>query len=326
MIFHDIMISQKTGLLAAIFLMGLLHFQKKQDIQKKPAFIWATEWSKDGKYIAVGGDDSIVWIYRGTDHSLFKSYKMNSMVKGLSWHPKENKLGVANMKGIQLLDMETGNITTVPGLSTGGRGIAWNYNGELLALADGYGVVQIMNRKGHIIRSIKKHNNNSYMTVDWHPSKNILVTGSDEIILFDTSGKQLALINQRKEHTSVLSAKWHPSGEFFATGDYGHEKEGMPTLLQFWKEDGTLVKEIRGHHYAEIRNLRWSNDGNFLATASDALRTWTKKGDLLYTGESDVNIWGIAWSKEDKQIITGSFENGSIKLWTDKAALIRKIN
>ena len=294
-----------------------------KNISLKPSGIWAIEFSPDDKYYAFGGDDSLLQIYTAADHKLYKWYKTNG-IKNISWHPHGKLLAIANPKGVQLLNMETQQISTIPGLKTGGRGIAWNYTGDLLALADGYGIVQIMNKDGKLLRSIKKHNNHSYLAIDWHPSKNIIVTGSDEIILFDTAGNQLKFINHRKEPTGVLSVMWHPSGEFFASGDYGHEKEGMPTLLQFWKADGTLIKAIAGHH-SEIRNIRWNREGSLLAAASDALRIYNKKGALVSTGKNTgYNLWGISWNKKGNLIATSSFE-GNIDIWTNKARLIKKI-
>ena len=289
-----------------------------------PTGIWATEWSNDGKYFALGGDDSTVWIYNAADYTLYRSFKLNNALRGLKWHPKENLLAISELGDVQLLDMKTERLTTIPNLTAGGRGIGWNHTGDLLALADGRGVLQIMDKEGKIIRSIAKYNNHSYLSLDWHPTKNIVVTASDEIILFDTAGKQLQFIKHRKENTGILTVKWHPSGEFFASGDYGHENEGMPTLLQFWKEDGTLLKSISGHH-AEIRNLRWNKGGSLLATASDALRIWNKNGDLMYSGESAEILWGIAWSPDEKHIVTGSFENGKVKLWTNTAKLVKEL-
>ena len=139
-----------------------------------------------------------------------------------------------------------------------------------------------------------------------------------------TTGKQLALIFHRNESTAVLSVKWHPSGEFFASGDYGHEKEGIPTLLQFWKKDGSPLKTISGHH-AGIRNLRWSSDGKKLATASDSLRIWSEDGMLLNAGHSDANIWGLAWSRDCKNILTGCFKTGTIQVWDANAILVKNL-
>jgi WD40 repeat protein len=307
-------------------IVGMARYQKQDAtiINNKPAGIWATEWSSGGNYIALGGDDSTVWIYQSGEYRLIQNFRLGSMVRGISWHPGKNLLAVATINGVQLLEPETGKITGISHLKTGGRGIGWNHSGELLALADNNGEIQLMDRDGNLLRTILKHNSNSFLTLDWHPKKNILVTGSDEIMMFDTAGKQLALIFHRDEPTAVLSVKWHPSGKFFASGDYGHEKEGVPTLLQFWKPDGSPIKTISGHH-AEIRNLRWSSDGKMLATASDSLRVLSKEGLLLHAGYSDSNIWSLAWSRDCKNILTGCFENGAIQVWDAQAILLKKL-
>jgi WD40 repeat protein len=81
---------------------------------------------------------------------------------------------------------------------------------------------------------------------------------------------------------------------------------------------------MKGHHQ-EIRNLRWSNDGKHLATAADALRIWNTNGDLLHTGATENNLWGVAWSRDDRFIITGTFTDGKVKLWDNQARLIREL-
>lgn len=307
-------------------IVGLARYQKQDAAitNKKPAGIWATEWSSDGNYIALGGDDSTVWIYQSGEYNLYKNFRLGSMVRGISWHPSKNLLAVATINGVQLIEPATGKITLLPHLKTGGRGIGWNHSGGLLALADNNGEIQLMDDKGSLLRTIPKHNSNSFLTLDWHPQKDILVTGSDEIMMFDTAGKQLALIFHRDEPTGVLSVKWHPSGKFFASGDYGHEKKGVPTLLQFWNADGSPIKTINGHH-AEIRNLRWSSDGKMLATASDSLRVWAKDGLLLHAGYSDENIRSLAWSRDCKNILTGCFENGAVQVWDAQAILLKNL-
>lgn len=317
-----------------LFLLHFLACQHKQTQQKQtnnnpthssPNFIWAADWSSDGKYFALSGDDSTVWIYNASSHKLHKTFRANSAVKNIAWHPQKNLLAIANMKGVQLLDLNTGTITTPPDIKAGGRGLSWNNNGQLLALADGYGVVQVMDQEGKLIRSIPKQERKSYLSLHWHPKEDIIVTGGDEIILFDTSGKQLSMFRIREQYTGILSVQWHPSGEFFASGDYGHENEGKPTLLQFWKMNGTLIKQMDGHR-EEIRNLRWSHDGTRVATASDALRIWSREGELLHTGKSDTNLWGLAWSKDDKFILTGSFDKGQVILWNSEAGVVKKIH
>lgn len=308
-----------TSFLPLLFL--LLNCNSSFKAQQKidlPHSIWSAEWSSNGKYYVIGGDDSTIWLYHPNDSKPAKKIKISAAVRAFAWHPTENLVAVATSRGIELLDVSNNRLTTIPGLLTGGRGIDWNKDGTLLALADGFGKIKIINRNNEIVKSISKHNTNSYMSLDWHPHKDILLVSSDEILLYDLSGKQLKMIKHRKEQTGVLSVSWHPSGDFFVSGDYGHENEGVPTLLQFWKEDGTFIKSVSGHQ-KEIRNLRWNADGTKLATAADALRIWSINGKLLAEGKSNASLWGLAWNPNGKQIVTGTFANGVIQVWDDTA-------
>ena len=286
----------------------------------KHSGLWTIEWSPDDKYFAIGGDDSILWIYKASEPSAYKSYPMKHMVRGIAWHPEGKLLAVSTMREIQILNMATGKFTEFVG-RYGGRGIGWNYNGELLAIGDGAGIIHIWNKDGKLIRSIPKENNDSYLSIHWHPSKNIIAAVGTEIWLFDTSGRQLPQIKHRKEIAGLLTVRWHPSGEFFATGDNGPDE--IESIIQFWKEDGVLIKSLHGSK-GEYRNIRWNNVGSLLASASDGLRIWTKEGQLLYTGKTKDILWGLAWNRSGNRIITGSFD-GDINLWTDKATPLMKV-
>jgi len=285
----------------------------------KHSGLWTIEWSPDDKYFALGGDDSILWIYQASGASVYKSYPMKHMVRGIAWHPQSKLLAVSTMREIHILNMETGNFTEFPGARYGARGIGWNHNGELLAIGDGVGIIHIWNKDGKLFQSIPKENKDSYLSIHWHPSKNIIAAVGTEIWVFDTSGKQLAQIKHRKENSGVLTVRWHPSGEFFATGDNGPDE--IESIIQFWKEDGELIRTLHGSK-GEYRNIRWNNDGRFLASASDGLRIWTKDGQLLHAGKTKDILWGIAWNMSGNRIITGSFD-GDIQLWTDKATPLK---
>lgn len=293
--------------------------------QARPAYILTADCSTDGKYLALGGEDSTVWIYATDNFSIVRSFHVASPVKCIAWHPKERLLAVATADGLQLLEVETGAVIKVPAITTGGRAVDWNFSGQLLAFGDNNGVLKILDKQGEILRSIFKNNNSGYNSIDWHPSENKLVTGGEDILLFDTSGAQLGAITHRNVITGVLVVKWHPSGSFFAAGDFGHEKEGIPSLLQFWKPDGNLIREIRGKTKSEYRDLRWTKSGSYLATASDELRVWDDNGELQYSSAGGENPVGVTWFKDDTRLITVSFEKARVKLWTDKAALLRAV-
>ena len=294
--------------------------------------LWTVDISHDDNYIALGGDDSLLRIF-ANDLKLFKAVKLKEMIRAVHWHPKENLLAISTRKNIWILDPETGKEIQLEGDHKGSRTIAWNHSGEMLAAAAGSGVVWVWNKEGKLLRTIQKADENGtpdkrdFLGLDWHPSKNILTTVGDEIRIFDTSGKQLNVFKHRSQQAGLLTVKWHPSGEFFVTGDYGHPKEGIPTLLQFWQPDGKLLKEWN-ESKKEFRNIRWNKQGTHLATASDALRVWTKEGQLLYTAKQEGNgvLWGVDWVSDSKKIVTVSFDSGNIQLWDDKAKLLKTIN
>lgn len=290
---------------------------------KVPTLLWAVAWSPDDKYVALGGDDSVLSVYETAHFTLYRSWKMNSMIRCVRWHVKGQFLAIGNNDNVQMLDMQSAQIMKPVLLNHGARGVGWNYTGDLLGVADLDGTVWILQKDGKILRSIKKENSNSYFSLDWHPARNILVTGGDEIRLFDTSGHSLQVIKHRKEETGVLAVAWHPGGDFFGIGDYGHDKEKVPSVLQFWQGNGTLLKNLWGSK-TEYRNIRWNRSGSLLASASDALRIWTKEGRLVSTGTNGKLLWGVDWNSKGTLLITTSID-GSIQVWTNKATLIKTI-
>ena len=73
---------------------------------------------------------------------------------------------------------------------------------------------------------------------------------------------------------------------------------------------GRDAPEVDGGSEAEYRNVRWSPKGEFLASASDALRVWTKDGDLVHVGDSPDLLWGLDWDGRSRSIVTVQPEGG----------------
>jgi WD40 repeat protein len=291
--------------------------------QRTAPILWTIDFNPNGKLYAVGGSDGMLNTYDAANHNLLNTYHLPAAVQCLDWNVDAKLLAIGlDSKPVRILNVERNAFVELKG-TTGSRAVAWNHNGELLAVADYDGTLKIWNKKGKLIRSIKKENTKTIISVDWHPKKDIILTGGDKIRLFDTAGTLMLSIKHRPEQTIILSIRWHPDGDFFATGDYGEKENHIESLLQFWNKNGTLMKSIKGSQ-AEYRNIRWNTNGQLLATASDALKIWSKNGTLIYTGKSEDLLWGLDWGKQDTSIITTS-EKDRIKLWTAKATLIKKI-
>jgi len=290
-----------------------------QETTKK--ILWTVDWSPDENFIAVGGNADTLKIYRSENLQLYKTYPIRNTITCVKWHPYKNILGVGTQTSgdkVRILNFETDKTLELDGISMdGARGIDWNFSGEFLAVADNDGQISIFDKDGHIIRKIKHENSKSITGIDWHPSKNIFVTVGDKIRIFNIDGGLLKTIKHRKEETLLLCVAWHQSGDFFVTGDYGDHQNKYKPLLQFWSETGELIKS-NSVSKSEYRNVSWNNKGNRLATASDALRVWDKKGNIMYEGKSEDYLWGVSWNRKGDRIVTSDKEQKVI-IWDNKA-------
>jgi WD40 repeat protein len=287
--------------------------------------LWTTDWSPDGKFIAIGGNLGTLKIYSEKNVKPYKSFEIKNTITRVKWHPSKNIIAVATQLSEDktcIINLETNEKIDLNGISPdGARGLDWNYTGEFLAVADNDGLILIFDITGKLVRSFMNENKSSITAIDWHPHKNIFITVTDKIRFHDIDGNLLKTIKHRPEQVMLLSVAWHKSGAFFVTGDYGDAQD--KSLLQYWDEQGKLLKSI-DVSIGEYRNLSWNPKGNRLATASDALRIWDTEGNLIAEGNSNDYLWGVSWNKKGKKIITSGLEQ-SIILWNNKAEIILTI-
>lgn len=287
--------------------------------------LWTTDWSPNGKFIAIGGNIDTLKIYNERYLKPFRSFHIKNTITRVKWHPSKNIIAVTTqMSGDKssIINLDTNEKIELNGISPdGARGIDWNNTGEYLAIGDNDGQILIYNLKGELIKKFNNENTKGITAIDWHPKKNILTTVTDKIRFYDTEGNLLKSIKHRQEEVMLLSIAWHKSGRFFVTGDYGDEKD--KSLLQYWDENGKLLRSI-DISKGEYRNLTWNSKGNKLAAASDALRIWDSNGTLISEGTSKDYLWGVSWNKQGNRIITSSMEQNII-LWNNKAEQILTI-
>jgi WD40 repeat protein len=287
--------------------------------------LWTTDWSPNGKHIAIGGNVGSLKIYSESNLKPYKSLPIKNTITRVKWHPTKNIIAVTTQMSEEksfIFNLETNEKIELIGISPdGARGIDWNYTGDYLAIADNDGQILIYDIKGKLIRKFVNENTKSITAIDWHPKKNIITTVTDKIRFFDIEGNLLKSIKHRQEEVMLLSIAWHKSGDFFVTGDYGDEKD--KSLLQYWSEKGELLKTI-DISKGEYRNLVWNTKGDRLASASDGLRIWDTKGNLISEGNSKDYLWGVSWNEKGNRIITSSMEQRII-LWNKKAKRIKTI-
>ena len=314
------MIKNNKILALFLFMVALSNQAFAQD-SKEREILWTADWSSNGKFIAVGGNVDSLRIYYESNLKPYKSLPLKNTITRVKYHPTKNIIAVTTQISgdkSSIINLETNDKIELNGISEeGARGVDWNHTGEYLAVADNEGKISIFDIDGNLIRQIKHDNSKSITSIAWHPKKDIFITVGDKIRMYDLNGELLETIVHRKEETLLLCVSWHKSGDFFVTGDYGDNQNNYKPLLQFWNSKGELLKSISSS-IGEYRNLAWNPKGDRLATASDALRIWSKEGTLLYEGVSKDYLWGVSWNKKGKRLVTSSTEQ-IVTIWNNRA-------
>lgn len=290
--------------------------------------LWSVDWSSDGKFFAVGGAWAGIFDAKTQQRHAAPALDSLKAVSKVRWHPCRQLLAISGgADGVTAIYDPTNDKKTTLKTKEGTRGIAWNSNGELLATAGNRGELQIWTADGQLLHTTRPEKAKGLTGVAWHPSQAKVVTVGEFITLYDGGGnitKQVSHRPEAKGFCLLLCVEWHPSGEFFVVGDYGNSDTGDAPALQFWSPDGKLLKTLEVKEGAAFRNLSWNRDGTLLASASDALRIWSKDGQMKHLGKSPDLLWGIRWNREGNQLLTSSHE-GRVTLWTAAAEISKTV-
>ena len=290
--------------------------------------LWSVDWSSDGKFFAVGGAWTGIFDAKTQLRHAAPALDSLKAIAKVRWHPRRQLLAISGGAdgATAIYDVAAGRKVEL-NIKEGTRGISWNPTGERLATAGGDGALQIWQADGKLLRTTKPPKAKSLTGVAWHPKEDKIVTVGEFITLQDGNGKTLKQVSHRPEARGMillLCVEWHPSGEFFVVGDYGNKDTGDAPTLQWWSSEGSLLKSVEVAGKAPLRNVSWSTDGSLLASASDALRIWSKDGALQHVGKSPDLLWGIRWNRAGTWLLTSSHE-GRVTLWSATAESLKSV-
>jgi WD40 repeat protein len=281
-----------------------------------PYFYWSVDWHPNKDQIVVGGTEDTLRLFSVNNSKPIRNYPYKGTITKTKWHPTKNKLAISVQDGLsasKILDLDNDQSIELDSVSIdGARAIGWNYSGKLLAVGDYEGFLTLYDETGIFLKRINT-DQKSIIGLDWHPNENLIVAVGEKITLYDYESGSLKHIEDRTESILMLCVAWHPNGKFFVTGDYGDFEYHYPPLLQYWTYDGQKTKSIE-RSQAEYRNIKWSNDGELLATASEKIRLWNKEGDLVAEESTSNLLWGIDW-KDDGSALVATDEKGKIIFW-----------
>jgi WD40 repeat protein len=291
-------------------------------------FYWSVDWHPNKDQFVVGGSEDTLRLFSANSYQLIKSYPYKGTITKTKWHPTKNKLAISVQDGkskCTIFDLDNEKFIELDTIvNAGARAIGWNHSGDLLAVGDYEGYLTIFDETGTVLRRVNTKQK-GIIGLDWHPKENLIVAVGEDVLLYNYELDSLQQIRDREEEVEVLMlcAAWHPDGDFFVTGDYGDFQYNYPPLLQYWTYNGEKIKSIEKSK-AEYRNIKWSNDGSLLATASEKIRLWNKDGDLVAEEKTKDLLWGIDWNEDDSKLVVTD-EKRRIIFWDKNLSKLKEL-
>lgn len=198
--------------------------------------------------------------------------------------------------------------------------IAFNYNdSQIIFTASDRKIYKAGASKNAVISEVGS-STYKITALNTFPNENIAMIGNSngEIIFFDIDSPQQKPYTTLKHTASIYSLAVSPDGKLLVAGDvYGN--------LVLWKKDnkGNFQKDaVLEGHTARISEIKFSHNKKLMATASydGTVRLWEvgkwNNQPIVMDDHKDW-VWSIAFTQDDKYLISGSRDNLVLKYPTN---------
>lgn len=154
---------------------------------------------------------------------------------------------------------------------------------------------------GALMKAYQGHTGTVWTVAFSNDGKYIASSGDDKIVRIRSTetSKQLHALPGHK--LIVWSVKFSPDGTRLASCSFDHS-------VKLWNvADGRLLRDNNEHTQATV-DIAFSHNGGLLASTSDdkTIRFWnTRDGSLIKTMEVREHVQAVAFSPDDKYLITG---------------------
>lgn len=224
---------------------------------------------------------------------------------------------------------DTHTLLASPASMTGGDGVAWSPNGEILTTVDqssGHTIFNNYRRDGTSFTFLPKPASLPASGVgqraSWSPCGELLaitLSGGTGLVLYQRTGlDELTLLNEPSSipFTSAQGISWSPNGQFLAVGvspgPRVYSRSGTSFTLLAAPATGSTTTGL----------LDWSPDGKYLAAASIAggLRIFEFDGTTLTRLPDPASLpaggaVGVQWSNDHQFLVAGDFSSPYMSIY-----------
>ncbi len=276
-------------------------------------------FSRDGQFLAAGGQDGQVNIWRWRDRELIAKLETAAWVDKLAWSPSSNQLAFSLGRYVQVWDASSNKVVVTLNFdSSSVLGIDWHPDGQYLAIA-GYQGVKVWDSQ------------------DWDDDPYIVdVPSASVAIAWSPDGKYLAVGNMDR---TIVVLEWNNPNPWVMRGFPGKIRQlawsetntGLNApLLAASSVEGIVVWEKLAddnlgwnsrllHQHTGVVQAIAFQPGSFLlaSVAEDGwLCLWHKAKRLAQTiDDTSSGFSCLAWQPQGRQIATGG-QNGELLIWS----------
>ena len=293
----------------------ILTYSAQQD------YVWAVDWSPDGKYIASGSHDGTTHVWNATTAQRFISYRSatkpaisDNWALGVSWSPDSKKVGMGFIDGtVQVVDIASGELIHTYGQHPGPPiyAVTWSPKGDYIAMSGGdVKVYEVASEK--LITTFDKHTD-AVVTAAWSPDGKWIASGSvdgkakvwkpftgEEQLNYTSHSNEVRTVAWSHDSTRIVSSSWDRTVKVWEA-TMGH------TLYTYSEQPVPQMMD----------SAVWSHNDKYIAMGGHDiyLRICDASTGKVLQSFDAYPVYSLAWSPDDKLIVTGGITDKRAQVW-----------
>ncbi|MFN6515196.1 MAG: NB-ARC domain-containing protein [Nostoc sp. CreGUA01] len=307
-----------SGVDRAVSLWDARTGQKVRDLHGYSSCILALAWSPDGKYVACGGQQSLLVVWNATTGERLtelgsKSGDRSCWIPSLTWLPDGAVLAAGYTDStIKFWDVVTGEcIRVISDYDNWVLSVAMHPNGKILASSGYDKTVKLWDwQTGECLYVVNTQE--PFHCLAWSPDGERLAGGNMNGYVVNLWDGSLQCLKVLQGHENwVWSVSWSPDSRTLVSASFDQ-------VIKLWNtQTGQCVKTLRGYSNSSWC-VRWSNDGIRLLTASTnhTVQLWDgQTGECLRVFYGHTNeVMFVAWSPDERLMASGSADT-TVRIW-----------
>jgi WD40 repeat protein len=290
--------------------------------------VYALAWSPDRRYIASGGHDRTVKVWKSTTKLVATTYRGHaSSIMALAWSPDGQYIASASLdktlhvwsalpnEGVPV-EQHISTYKNHPGMI---GAVTWSPDGRHIASTSSGGTdttVHIWEATTGRTLLIYKGHTYWVRALAWSPDGRFIASGSlKEVQIWDVSTGH-KIFTYHGHEGWVKAIRWEPGGQYRTRGRIA--SSGEDKTVQVWSpnKDRALVT-YRGHD-EWVDCMEWSPDAMRIASVGkdNSIQVWDAASGgntLTFQGHAD-STHALAWLPDGKHLASISGD-GVVQLW-----------